>query len=350
MSTFTGFSTPNYVQVPHEFFDIILETDVEKSSKDRGISKGEIKLLAFMIRYTFGWQKAGFSLRFTFSDIQKHTNMQRQQVNDAIKKCLENEYIERAEIEGEMYYRLKMDDDDLSWETSFDWKKRAPKTEKEQQYDNHTNENKKSSRYDNHTEEKKKQYDNHTDTGVIIIPEEKGQALDTSSSNSSLKKRLKKNDLKKIDDDDFKESTIYKTAIKAGMTEAKAKQAYKALAGKEIAADILNDVFGRIVEEYGPTLRGVGAAQPYIKKAIDNQLAKQEKKIKQKRTGRPAKSNKQTKRKNDSSLPPLILKQMERQKEIERQKALEEKKAQESIEEKRKRVEARLIAMGEKKA
>lgn len=180
---FEGFSTPNYVQVPHEFFDIIMETDVEKSAKDRGITKGEIKLLAFMIRYTFGWQKSGFSLKFSYSDIQEHLNMQRQQVNDAIKRCLEKEYIERKEIDGEFFYRLKLKDNDVPWELPFDWKQKAPKKEsQDDQYDNHTSvEN----RYDNHTSN---QYDNHTDFGVKIIPDEIAATSENTGFFTPLKK------------------------------------------------------------------------------------------------------------------------------------------------------------------
>lgn len=106
---FQGFSTPNYVQVPHEYFDIILEKDMDKSANNRGVSKSSIKVLTFMIRYTFGWQKAGFSLKFTFRDIMDQTNMQKQQVNDGIKQCLERDWIERKEVDGEFYYRLKLE-------------------------------------------------------------------------------------------------------------------------------------------------------------------------------------------------------------------------------------------------
>ncbi|MCM3593634.1 replication protein [Brevibacillus borstelensis] len=200
---FKGFSTPNYVQVPHEFFDIIMEDGIENKKQKQGITKSEIKLLAFMIRYTFGWQKSGFSLQFTFTDIQEYTNMGRQQVNDAISKCIEKGFIVREEVDGSIYYRINMVDEEeqLPITTTFDWKRRARK-EKEKKTQTGSSLKIKPMQFENQTDSSLKikpmQFENQTDSSLKIKPMQDGSELDTSDESISRKKVLKKESKKSI--------------------------------------------------------------------------------------------------------------------------------------------------------
>jgi hypothetical protein len=119
--SFKGFSAPNqHTQTPNEFFEIMF---------DKKTKFGEVKLLGFLIRNTFGWHRAGNSLQFSFSDLQRETGMSRDTTNTSIKSCLEKGYIQKNEIDGKMYYRLNiLDFQDYPWDVSFDWRKVSTKT------------------------------------------------------------------------------------------------------------------------------------------------------------------------------------------------------------------------------
>lgn len=116
---FKGFTAPNqHTQVPNEFFEIMYAKDTKF---------GEVKLLGFMIRNTFGWHRAGNSLQFSFTELMRATNMSKDTTNNSIKSCLAKGYIQRKEIDGQMYYRLNVAEyADYPWDLSFDWKKVNP--------------------------------------------------------------------------------------------------------------------------------------------------------------------------------------------------------------------------------
>jgi DNA-binding Lrp family transcriptional regulator len=140
-----------------------------------------------MIRYTFGWQRAGFTLQFSFSDLQKNTNLQREAVNHAIKKCLEKGYIERREMNGEYYYRLKMDsEEELEWFYTFDWKSKAK--------------NEASSKIEPEPVRKsnQNQFENRTRTSSKIEPHQTKQSLNSQEIGKSLNtsiNKLKQNEI-----------------------------------------------------------------------------------------------------------------------------------------------------------
>lgn len=142
---FKGFESPNYTQTPNDFFDEVL------LSKD--ITLAEIKILGFMIRYTYGWQRAGNSLQFSFTELQKACHLGREAVNNGLKKLLSKNYIQRKEIDGHMKYRLHIKEfSDYPWSVEFNWKqvykvngKTNEPVEKEGQFDNRTSNKKEGS-------------------------------------------------------------------------------------------------------------------------------------------------------------------------------------------------------------
>ena len=142
---FKGFESPNYTQTPNDFFDELL------LSKD--ITLAEIKILGFMIRYTYGWQRAGNSLQFSFSELQKACHLGREAVNNGLKKLLKKNYIQRKEIDGLMKYRLHIKEfSDYPWSVEFNWKqvykaneKTAEIVENEGEFDYRTSNKKESS-------------------------------------------------------------------------------------------------------------------------------------------------------------------------------------------------------------
>lgn len=114
-AVFTGFESPNYTQTPNDFYDKILLSE--------DITLAEIKILGFMIRYTYGWQRAGNSLQFSFTELQKACHLGREAVNNGLKKLLRKNYIQRKEIDGHMKYRLHIKDfSDYPWSVEFNWK------------------------------------------------------------------------------------------------------------------------------------------------------------------------------------------------------------------------------------
>src|SRR2546427_11455404 len=52
---FRGFQSPNFTQVPDEFFDFLLPR----------LSGAEIKVLLYIMRRTFGWKKASDDISFS---------------------------------------------------------------------------------------------------------------------------------------------------------------------------------------------------------------------------------------------------------------------------------------------
>ncbi|AFU16915.1 hypothetical protein MC28_B39 (plasmid) [Bacillus thuringiensis MC28] len=140
-NTFEGFTAPtSHTQTPNEFYDEILLS--------KRITIAEVKIIGFMIRHTFGWNRHGNSLKFTYSEIQKATSLGREAVNNALKKCFEKNYIQRKEINGKFAYRLNIKDfADYPWELTFEWQKvnkklkesNADEEEKKEQFENRTN-------------------------------------------------------------------------------------------------------------------------------------------------------------------------------------------------------------------
>jgi hypothetical protein len=91
---------------------------------DKKTKFGEVKLLGFLIRNTFGWHRAGNSLQFSFTELMKATGMAKETTNNSIKSCVEKGYIQRQEFDGQMFYRLNIADfQDYPWNMAFDWKK-----------------------------------------------------------------------------------------------------------------------------------------------------------------------------------------------------------------------------------
>jgi hypothetical protein len=123
MSIFKGFQAPTqHTQVPNEFFDEILLV--------KGVTLSEVKILGFMIRYTFGWQRAGNTLPLTFTEIMNATKQAREAVNNGLKKCLEKGYIQRKKVDDHYLYRLKIADyEDYPWTLSFAWQNVHPERE-----------------------------------------------------------------------------------------------------------------------------------------------------------------------------------------------------------------------------
>jgi len=115
-NTFQGFTAPTqHTQTPNEFFDII--ADPKTTIK-------EIRILALMIRNTFGWHRPGSSLQFSLTELEKMTGMHRETVSSGLKTCVSKGYLQKKTINGSNYYRLNiLDFQDIPWEQSFDWKK-----------------------------------------------------------------------------------------------------------------------------------------------------------------------------------------------------------------------------------
>lgn len=129
---FEGFSAPSsHTQTPNEFFDEILLS--------KGITIAEVKIVGFMIRNTFGWNRQGNSLKFTFTEIMKAVCLAREATNNGLKKCLDKGYIQRKEVNGELCYRLNIKDyEDYPWNLMFEWKK-VNKNLKKWRFENRTN-------------------------------------------------------------------------------------------------------------------------------------------------------------------------------------------------------------------
>lgn len=121
---FKGFSIPSgFTQTPNEFYDLIMRNE---------LSLIEIRLLAFMMRYTFGWRKDGYCLQFSLGDLVKYLGFDKKQASNAIKQCLEKGYIEQNNIRGQNFYRLVLDEStQVDWTYEFEWKKVANWSEKD---------------------------------------------------------------------------------------------------------------------------------------------------------------------------------------------------------------------------
>ena len=143
--SFKGFDVPNgHTQIPNEFIELVLQSGVRNDPRNPDkpvLSIGEIKIMLFMFRETFGWQRGGSALEFTFSEMMVATFMGKATVNTALKTLIEKEYIQRAEIDGKYRYRLNLlDYQDYPWSLSRDWKKSFKIEEKKQQrFANRTN-------------------------------------------------------------------------------------------------------------------------------------------------------------------------------------------------------------------
>ncbi|SFJ64605.1 hypothetical protein SAMN02799624_05352 [Paenibacillus sp. UNC496MF] len=119
---FKGFSIPNFVQTPPEFFDLLIY--------DRDINCAEMRLLGFMIRATYGWQRKGYSLEFSLSDLQEYLGFGRTTATRTIKALMDRGYMERIKVEGTDRYKYRLvlskEDEqqlDVSWDSTFNWKK-----------------------------------------------------------------------------------------------------------------------------------------------------------------------------------------------------------------------------------
>ncbi|QHW35818.1 helix-turn-helix domain-containing protein (plasmid) [Paenibacillus rhizovicinus] len=113
---FKGFSIPSgFTQTPNEFYDLIMRNE---------LSLIEIRLLSFMMRFTFGWRKDGYCLQFSLNDLVKYLGFDKKQASNAIKQCTEKGYIEQNNLHGHNFYRLVMDETtQVEWTYDFDWKK-----------------------------------------------------------------------------------------------------------------------------------------------------------------------------------------------------------------------------------
>lgn len=135
--SFKGFDVPSgHTQIPNEFIEMVLQSGVRfdpRNPEKPILSIGEIKIMLFMFRETVGWQRQGNSLEFTFKDLVVATFLGKATVNDSLKSLIAKDFIQRAEIEGKMRYRLNLKDyQDYPWELSREWKKTFKIEEKKQ--------------------------------------------------------------------------------------------------------------------------------------------------------------------------------------------------------------------------
>jgi hypothetical protein len=220
MSTFQGFSAPNqHTQTPNEFFDIMF---------DKKTKFGEVKLLGFLIRNTFGWHRAGNSLQFSFTELMTATGMAKETTNNSIKSCVEKGYIQRKEIDGQMFYRLNIADfQDYPWNMAFDWKKannipsKTKSVRKSNQFENRTGTKiePKAVRKSNHD-----QFENRTD--------EIAEDVEPQGVQEPPKKLLKKT----------KEISSNSISNNRDLIDSKLKEKYADKPFDEIKMDMLNDV------------------------------------------------------------------------------------------------------------
>lgn len=134
---FEGFNAPDkHTQLPNEVIEMILQSGVryDPRNPDKPIlSIGEIKVLLFMFRETFGWQAHGRSLQFTFKELMIATYLGKATVNNALKNLIEKKFIQRKEINDAMHYRLNLKEyNDMPWELKRDWKKTFKLEEKKE--------------------------------------------------------------------------------------------------------------------------------------------------------------------------------------------------------------------------
>jgi hypothetical protein len=103
---FNGLLAPtSHTQTPNEFFD-----DILPNTK----SAAELKVIAIIIRHTFGWQNSKFNQnknKLSLSDFEELTGLSRQSVNKAIKLTMKRGLIEREEFEGSYLYWLKIQEE-----------------------------------------------------------------------------------------------------------------------------------------------------------------------------------------------------------------------------------------------
>lgn len=104
----------NFTRVPNLYFDLIIGKE---------INLNEARILSFMIRHTFGWGKDGFSMVFTFRDLDEYLSINIKNGYKTIKSLIEKNLIEKAEIEGKMHYRLVQKLALTDWGRNVDWKK-----------------------------------------------------------------------------------------------------------------------------------------------------------------------------------------------------------------------------------
>ena len=187
---FEGFEAPNqhFTTIPNQLIELILQSGVNHDPRNPDkpvMGIGEIKILLFMFRQTFGWQRGGSALEFSFNDLTIATFLGRATINTALKRLLEKEYIQRAEIDGKFLYRLNLlDYNDYPWTLSTDWKKTFRLDErKEQRFGNRTSAS-------SETEPVPVRKPNQTQFGNRT--NEKAESIGAVEEKQALKKGLKK--------------------------------------------------------------------------------------------------------------------------------------------------------------
>jgi hypothetical protein len=264
MSIFKGFQAPTqHTQVPNEFFDEILLV--------KGVTLSEVKILGFMIRYTFGWQRAGNTLPLTFTEIMNATKQAREAVNNGLKKCLEKGYIQRKKVDDHYLYRLKIADyEDYPWTLSFAWQNVHPEREEVSEVKrvrNSDDDNVFDGEFDNRTDASSEiepmpvrksnryQFGNRTDKKVASLEALSENVPLNKGLNKGLNKSLNKENLSIKDEVDLlKLPSVVISVLKEQIDRLKSSylpiivlkfNVYKDFLTAEKFADILNNVLNQ---------------------------------------------------------------------------------------------------------
>ncbi len=91
----SGFESPNYTQVPNDFFDMIGD-----------MGHAEIKVVAAVLRQTFGFHRGAF--RMSITDMEKSTGLSRQAVQDGAESAEGRGVLLREQDGGVTLWRVNV--------------------------------------------------------------------------------------------------------------------------------------------------------------------------------------------------------------------------------------------------
>lgn len=93
MTTFNGFQSPNFTQIPNEYLDYTF-------SPESDLSKVQMQIMNFVFRETFGWQDKHKILVFSATDIMALLNIRkRNTVTNALNGLVEDKkFLESMEV------------------------------------------------------------------------------------------------------------------------------------------------------------------------------------------------------------------------------------------------------------
>ncbi|ARF70751.1 hypothetical protein B7C51_25095 (plasmid) [Paenibacillus larvae subsp. pulvifaciens] len=188
-----------FTKMPNRFQDMIINNE---------LNSVQIRFLTFMVKYTIGWNKEGYCLKLTYTNMQKYLGFTRHQFSKVITWGIEQNLIQRKEINGDYYYRLNGPKSNdwgriFHWEKVFAFSKNESSSIKEVEHDDKPdvsldendnsieNEPHAINFFDRSSEDEPVEYQKDTEIGSKNELQNDGKTLDTSSIEATVNTMFK---------------------------------------------------------------------------------------------------------------------------------------------------------------